>query len=50
MSTWQENVFNNGLVIFILSDMFVIIYTKVKNITIPQMYNEIKELFVKKLK
>lgn len=40
--TWQQNLFNNLLVISILFSLAVIVYTKVKGITLIDFVKEIK--------
>ena len=39
---WQNNLFSNLLVIFVLLALFIIIYTKIKNITLLEMIKEIR--------
>lgn len=40
---WQENLFSNLLVVGILLALFIIVYCKMKNITLPELIKEIKE-------
>lgn len=42
--TWQQNLFNNLLVIFILTSLGIIVYTRVKGINLVEFFKEIKEL------
>jgi len=37
---WQQNLFQNLLVITILFSLFVIIYCKVKNITFIELFKD----------
>jgi len=39
---WKYNLMSNLLVIFILLALFIIIYTKVKRITLTEMIQEIR--------
>jgi hypothetical protein len=39
---WQENLMSNLLVIFVLLALFIIIYTKIKNVTLLEMIREIR--------
>ena len=41
--TWQENLFSNLLVIFILLTLAVIIYCRVKGVTITELVKDIRE-------
>jgi hypothetical protein len=41
---WQENLFNNLLVAFILIALFAIIYCKVTNKTITDLLKEILDI------
>lgn len=43
--TWQQNLLNNLIVISILLSLAIIVYTKVKNITLVEFAKEIKEMF-----
>jgi len=44
MGIWQENLFNNLLVVFILLGLAIIIYCKVTNKTFVDIFKEIKEI------
>jgi hypothetical protein len=39
----MSNLINNLLVIGILTGIFIILYCKIKNVTVGEMLNEIKE-------
>ena len=41
--TWQENLFSNLLVLFILGALVVIVYCKVKNVTMGELFKELRE-------
>ena len=41
---WQENLFSNMLVAFILISLVVIVYLKVTKKTIPEFIRELKEV------
>jgi len=41
---WQNNLFSNLLVVFILSTLAAIIYCRMKNTTLPELFKEIKEI------
>jgi len=43
--TWQENLFSNLLVISILGSLAAIIYCRVTNRTLLDLFKEIKEMF-----
>ena len=43
--TWQNNLLNNLLVVSILATIALIIYLKVKSITLIDFYKQIKEIF-----
>lgn len=45
---WQQNLFNNLLVFFILSVLFFIIWAKVTGKTLPDLINEVREAFASK--
>jgi hypothetical protein len=40
--TWQENLFNNLLVVLILLLLGIIIYSKITKKTIPEIIREIR--------
>jgi len=42
--TWQSNLLNTLLVVFILSAIFAIIYCKVKGVTLVELFKEIKQM------
>jgi hypothetical protein len=42
--TWQSNLFNNLLVIFILSVLAIIIYCKVAKKTFGELIKEMREI------
>jgi len=42
---WQDNLFNNLLVLFIIVSLIIIIYCKVTNKTISDLIKDIKEAF-----
>ena len=42
--TWQENLFNNLLVAGILATLSAIIYCKVTNRTLVDLFKELKEI------
>lgn len=42
---WKYNLFQNLLVIFILFTIFVILYTKVKDITIVEFARQMRDIF-----
>ena len=44
MGTWQENLFSNLLVVFILVTLVAIVYCKVKKITMVELFKEIREV------
>jgi len=41
---WQQNLFNNLLVIFILLTLAIIIYCKVRNRSLVDFFREVKEI------
>ena len=41
---WQENLMSNLLVLGILAGLGVVIYCKVKNLTLPEFFKEMKEI------
>ena len=41
---WQENLLSNLLVWGIMFSLFVIIYCKIKKITMTEMFKEIREI------
>lgn len=41
---WQQNLLSNLLVIGILLALFIIIYCKVKDITFPEFFRQVKEV------
>jgi len=43
--TWQNNLFSNLLVLFILTVLFIIIYCKVTNKTLMDFFREVKGMF-----
>jgi len=43
MGTWQQNLFSNLLVIFILLALFIIIYCKIKGQTLLDIFRGLKE-------
>jgi hypothetical protein len=42
---WRENLFSNLLVLFIIIALFVIIYCKIKDVTVMELIKEIREGF-----
>jgi len=40
---WQENLFNNLIVVFVLLSLFIIIYCKVTHKTLLDIIKELKE-------
>lgn len=40
---WQQNLFSNLLVVFILLAIVIIAYLKVKKLTLPEFFREIRE-------
>lgn len=42
---WQDNLLSNLLVLFILFALFVIIYCRMKNVTLLQLIKDLKEAF-----
>jgi len=41
---WQQNLFNNLLVIFILLVLGGIVYCRVRGVTMVELFKEIKEI------
>jgi len=41
---WQENLFNNLLVVFILLSLAIIIYSKVTKKTLVDLWKELREI------
>jgi hypothetical protein len=41
---WQSNLFNNLLVVFILTALAVIVYCSVKKVTLLELFKDIKEI------
>lgn len=39
---WQSNLMSNLLVVFVLLALFIIIYTKIKKITLTEMIQEVR--------
>lgn len=39
---WQQNLMSNLLVVFVLLALFIIVYTKIKQITLMEMIREIR--------
>jgi len=42
MASWQEGLFGNLLVVFILASLFIIIYSKLKNKTLLEIFEEFR--------
>jgi len=42
--TWQNNLFSNLLVFFIMASLIIIIYCKIKDRTLAEFFLEVKEL------
>jgi len=42
---WKENLFQNLLAASIILTIAIIVYCRVKGITLPEFFSEIKELF-----
>lgn len=42
--TWQQNLFSNLLVIFILLTLAIVMYCKLKDKTLLEFFKEIKEI------
>lgn len=42
---WQQNLFNNLLVVIILLTLAILIYSKLKNKTLIEVFREIKQIF-----
>jgi hypothetical protein len=40
---WRENLFSNLLVLFIITSLFVIIYCKIKDVTLMELIKDIRE-------
>lgn len=43
--TWQENLFQNIITIFVLTALFMVIYLRATNQTLPELIKEIREVF-----
>ena len=41
---WQQNLISVLIVLFILTSIFVILYCKIKDISLTEMFSEIKEI------
>ena len=46
MVTWQTNLFQNLIVIFVLMTLAIIIYAKVSGKTLPEIIRDIKEVIL----
>jgi len=42
---WQQNLFSNLLVFFIILSLIVIVYCKVKNVTLTELIKQIRGAF-----
>lgn len=43
--TWQQNLFSNLIVIGVLVTLGVIMYAKIKNKTLVEIFQEVKQIF-----
>jgi hypothetical protein len=41
---WQQNLISALIVIFILASIFIILYCKMKDISLIELFHEIKEI------
>ena len=41
---WQQNLFNNLIVVVVLLGLFVIVYCRIKQRTMVELFKEIREI------